>query len=154
MSVLVGSREKPRPEPSPPHREKQRTAPTAEKEELRRSKPRRHHLDRFADRIVENGDGDGKPDDLLTTRALAVWLGVSEEWLEIGRRAKEGYGPRFIKLARNIVRYRRSDVLDWLEKRRRMSVAGYSKPAKRTTRSLGVHQVAPPRPRDPPAMKS
>jgi predicted DNA-binding transcriptional regulator AlpA len=102
--------------------------------EKQSAKPRRHHLDRFADRIAENGDGDGKPDDLLTTRALAVWLGVSEEWLEIGRRARDGYGPRFIKLARNIVRYRRSDVLDWLEKRSRMSVSGYAKPAKRRRR--------------------
>jgi hypothetical protein len=104
MSMLVSSREK------------------------RSTKPRRHHLDRFADRIAENGDGDGT--DLLTTRALAVWLRTSEEWLEIGRR-KDGYGPKYIKLAKNIVRYRRSDVLDWLDVRAKASASGYAKPAKR-----------------------
>jgi predicted DNA-binding transcriptional regulator AlpA len=113
MTTLVSSREKRRPEPSP--REKQRMT----EDETRKRSPRRHHLDRFADRIAEHGDGDGKPDDLLTTKQLALWLGTSEEWLEIGRRARDGYGPRFIKLAKNIVRYTRSDVLDWLKQRNR-----------------------------------
>jgi predicted DNA-binding transcriptional regulator AlpA len=39
-------------------------------------------------------------------------LGVSPAWCERGRWA--GYGPKFIKLGR-LIRYRKGDVLTWLE---------------------------------------
>src|SRR5262245_22982620 len=71
----------------------------------------RHHLDRRVDQLAALGT-ERSPDDLLTTPAVAEWLGVSTQWLEIGR--SNGYGPRFVRLSTRRVRYRRSDVLDWL----------------------------------------
>lgn len=75
--------------------------------------PRSHHIDKRAAGIAESGSGD--PDDLIDTRALAAWLGLSREWLEIGR--SRGYGPNFIRLTPRRLRYRRADVLKWLEER-------------------------------------
>ena len=83
----------------------------------------RHHLDRRADQLAELGTR-GSPDDLLTTPAVAEWLGVSTQWLEIGR--SKGYGPRFVRLSTRRVRYRRSDVLDWLGTRTCASTAEYA----------------------------
>lgn len=76
-------------------------------------KGRRHHLDRRAHSLAEQGPGAA--DDLLNTRELAVWLGVSILWLEIGR--NKNYGPRFMKLGPRMVRYKRRDVLSWLDAR-------------------------------------
>jgi hypothetical protein len=53
--------------------------------------PLRHHLDRRAAGLADEGHGD--PDNLLSTPALAEWLGVSTQWLEVGR--SKGYGPPF-----------------------------------------------------------
>jgi hypothetical protein len=83
--------------------------------------PMRHHLDRRAAELAE--DGAGEPDDLLSTGAVAAWLGVSPQWLEIGR--GKNYGPAFVKLSVRRVRYRRSDVLRWLADRTFASTAGY-----------------------------
>jgi hypothetical protein len=94
---------------------------TAAKRE-REARPRRHHLDRRADSIAETGDGDD--DDLLTTMAVAAWLGVSAEWIEIGRGQR--YGPPFVKIGR-MVRYRRGDVIDWLRSRTYASTADYGR---------------------------
>ena len=57
---------------------------------------RTHHLDRRAGDIAAQGEGD--PDDLLNTTALAKWLGVSTQWVEIGRhrdrfQRKSGWHP-------------------------------------------------------------
>lgn len=74
-----------------------------------------HHLDRRAGKLAS--ESDGNDDDLLDTRAVATWLGVSEQWLEVGRRT--GYGPRFLRLSVRMVRYKRSDVTAWLQRRAR-----------------------------------
>jgi len=76
--------------------------------------PLRHHLDRRAAELVEDGSG-GNIDDLLATPAVADWLGVSTQWLEIGR--TRGYGPPFVRLSTRRVRYCRADVLAWLKER-------------------------------------
>src|SRR5688572_3352566 len=76
---------------------------------------KRHHLDRRADAIAAQGTGVGAPDDLLTTAAVARWLGVSNQWVEIGR--TKGYGPPFKRIGPFRIRYLRSDVLAWLEQR-------------------------------------
>ena len=60
-------------------------------------------------------EGEGNSDDLLSTAELAAWLGVSVQFLQTGR--SHGYGPRFVKIGRRRVRYRRGDVLDWLNER-------------------------------------
>jgi hypothetical protein len=90
--------------------------------------PIRHHLDRRADEIVEAA-ADKAADDLLTTPAVADWLKVSTQWLEIGR--SKGWGPPFIRLSTRRVRYRRADVLAWLKKRSHASTAEYAAVAAR-----------------------
>jgi hypothetical protein len=52
---------------------------------------------------------------LVYTRAVAEWLGVLIQFLEIGRH--RGYGPKFIRIGPARIRYRRADVLAWLEAR-------------------------------------
>lgn len=74
----------------------------------------KHHLDKRAAELIAAGAGD--PDDLLTTKDVAAWFGVSKQWLEINR--SKGDGPPFIKLGR-MVRYRRDAVLQWLDERQR-----------------------------------
>lgn len=51
-------------------------------------------------------------DEFLCTKQLAKMLGVSVQWLEIGR--CYGYGPKFCKLGAGLVRYRLSDVMKWV----------------------------------------
>jgi len=87
-------------------------------------RPRRHHLDRRADRLIEEGS-TGQPDDLLSTVKLAKWLGTSTQWLEIGR--SRGYGPTFIRISPRMVRYRRKDVLKWLAERSYQCTGEYPK---------------------------
>jgi len=77
----------------------------------------RHHLDRRAHELIEDGAGDG--DDLLTTTELCEWLAVSTQWAEIARH--KSLGPKWISLSTRRIRYRRSDVLAWLESRTRQS---------------------------------
>lgn len=86
--------------------------------------PSRHHLDRRAPGLIGLCP-DGNDDALLDTRAVASWLGVSEQWLETGR--CNGYGPRFQKNSPRRVRYRKGDVLAWLRSRNHASTAEYRK---------------------------
>lgn len=88
---------------------------------------RRHHLDRRADQIA--AVAPGADDELLNTTAVAVWLGCSTQWLEIGRSKGPtgGYGPRFTRVSERCIRYKRGDVLAWLKKRTFNSTAEYSK---------------------------
>ncbi len=83
-------------------------------------KPRRHHLDRRADAIA---DALGDNDDLLSTRAVAELLGVSTQWLEIGR--GKNYGPSFVRISPRMIRYRVRDLLAWLDERTHRSTAEY-----------------------------
>jgi hypothetical protein len=75
--------------------------------------PQKYHLDRRAADLLHAGEGDD--DDLEATPAVAEWLQVSSQWLEIGR--SKGYGPPFIRLSASRVRYRRGDVRTWLRER-------------------------------------
>lgn len=90
--------------------------------------PVRHHLDRRASELLEAA-ADESADDLLTTPAVADWLKVSPQWLEIGR--SRGWGPRFIRLSTRRIRYRRDDVRAWLKERTHASTAGYERIAAR-----------------------
>jgi predicted DNA-binding transcriptional regulator AlpA len=74
---------------------------------------KRHHLDRRAAALSKQEPGS--PDEMLNTAQLTSWLGVSRLWLELGR--GRGYGPKFLRLAPRMVRYRRSDVTAWLDSR-------------------------------------
>jgi excisionase family DNA binding protein len=57
--------------------------------------------------------------DLIDSQETAEILGISKSALEVWRTTGR-YKLPFIKVGRN-VRYRRSDVLDWLETRTRAS---------------------------------
>jgi predicted DNA-binding transcriptional regulator AlpA len=85
--------------------------------------PKKHHLDRRADAIVNTNRG--AVDDVLSTAQVADWLGISTQFLEIGR--CKDYGPKFIRIGARAIRYRRADVVKWLEARTHESTAEYSR---------------------------
>jgi hypothetical protein len=76
----------------------------------------RHHLDRRAAKLVADSAAANSP-DMLRTRDVADWLGVSTQWLEIGR--IKGYGPPYVRFSPRNIRYSRKDVVAWLKKRSR-----------------------------------
>lgn len=84
-------------------------------------KPGRLHLDKRAGKIADEAKNQN-PDQLLKTREIASWLGVSIGFLEIGR--TRGIGPPFVRLAPRMVRYERGAVISWLEERQRLTTAG------------------------------
>jgi predicted DNA-binding transcriptional regulator AlpA len=77
--------------------------------------PERLHLDKRAEVLATVMPPEASGDDLLTTREVAVWFGVSTQWLDIGR--IRNYGPPFVMLSPHAVRYRRAEVTAWLNKR-------------------------------------
>ncbi len=83
----------------------------------------RHHLDRRAAEIADKGR-QGDPDDLLTTQEEADWLGVSRQWLEIGR--SKGYGPPFDRIGPRHIRYRRGLTIEWLDERTHHCTSEYA----------------------------
>ena len=85
----------------------------------------RRHIDRRAHKIV--AADIGADDELLDTRQLADWLGVSTQWVEIGR--SKNYGPKYTKVGPRQIRYRRGDVLRWLKSRTYNCTAEYTKTA-------------------------
>ena len=109
-----------------------------------RPNPKRLHLDRRADELLATPApganalletpapaANGLPrsyaptdDDLLTTIEVARWLGVSTQWLEIGR--CRGYGPIYVRTTPRRVRYRRADIVAFLRARRHASTAEYA----------------------------
>jgi predicted DNA-binding transcriptional regulator AlpA len=91
---------------------------------------RRHHLDPRAEDLI--AAGAGKVNDLLTTEQVAAWLGVSMQWLEIGRH--HGYGPPYVRISPRMIRYRRGDVLTWLAGRTHTCTADCHTSRKRRNR--------------------
>jgi hypothetical protein len=85
-------------------------------------KPLRHHLDRRAEALIASAAGGS--DDLLSTRELSDWIGVSVQWLEIGR--SSGYGPTFVRVSPRCIRYRRGDVVIWLRERTHARTSEYA----------------------------
>ena len=83
----------------------------------------RFHIDKRAASLLSASDADG--DDLLTTREVADWLGVSPQWLAIGRVKK--YGLEFVRVSSRHLAYRRSAVRAWLESRTYSSTSEYAK---------------------------
>lgn len=82
--------------------------------------PKRHHIDRHADAILRDGAA-GADDDLLTERQMADWWRVSPGWFQQGR--FKGYGPEFVELAPNCIRYRRGEGRAYLRERTFASTA-------------------------------
>ena len=91
----------------------------------KRPRERSLHLDRRAHLIAR--ESTGGDDDLLSTIQLAAMLGVSTQWVEIGR--SKNFGPRFVRIGPKRIRYRRADVLAWLKSRTHQSTSQYSKRA-------------------------
>ena len=85
----------------------------------------RLHLDKRAEAIIDAVPPEASDDDLLTTQEVAIWFGVSTDWLAIGR--MRDYGPPFVKLAPQMIRYRRGDSREWLRQRQYASTADYTK---------------------------
>lgn len=84
--------------------------------------PATHHLDRRADQLI--AACVGPDDELLSPRDVAQWLGVSVQWLAIGR--GKNYGPKFQRLSSQVIRYRRADVKAWLADRLHQSTREYA----------------------------
>src|SRR5512140_323436 len=79
----------------------------------------RLQLDKRAGKLAAEEGGD---DELLNTTALAEWLGVSVQWVEIGRH--KNFGPPF-QLLGSLIRYRRGAVKAWLREREHRCIAEY-----------------------------
>jgi hypothetical protein len=91
---------------------------------LQTCRERGHHLDRRADQLAEQY-ANSNADELLTTAAIADWLRVSRQFLEIGR--VQRYGPPFIRVGPRVILYRRGDVIAWLRERTYRSTGEYDK---------------------------
>ena len=63
----------------------------------------------------QNIDADTHLDDLLKPSDAAEILNVSDIWLKKQRLA--GAGPKFVRLSERLIRYRRSDLIAWVEMR-------------------------------------
>jgi predicted DNA-binding transcriptional regulator AlpA len=83
----------------------------------------RHNLDRRALDLIEAAN-KGTDDELMSTPEVAAWLGVSPQWLEIGR-SKGRWGPPYLRLSPRRVRYNRGAVKKWLAERAHRSTAEY-----------------------------
>ena len=82
--------------------------------------PSAHHLDRRVDQILAAA-GDNDSDALMHTHEVAAFLGMSVEWIEIGRTKNRNYGPPFVRIGR-AVRYRRDALIRWLDERARATM--------------------------------
>ena len=81
----------------------------------------RLQIDKRAGKLAAEEGGD---DELLNTTAVAEWLGVSTQWVEIGR--SKNFGPAF-QLLGSLIRYRRGAVKAWLREREYKCTAEYMK---------------------------
>jgi hypothetical protein len=82
--------------------------------------PKRHHIDKHAEHILKDG-ATGADDELLTEREMADWWRVSPEWFQQGR--LRGYGPQFVTLGPNCIRYTRGAGRTFLRERSFTSTA-------------------------------
>ena len=82
-----------------------------------------YHIDRRAGRLAAD-IAAGDPDELLSTRQIALLSGLSEQWFEIAR--GKGLGPPFIRMSARRIRYRRDSYVAWLMARAHQSTAEYS----------------------------
>ena len=81
--------------------------------------PTRLRLDKRADQLIAQGEGEA--DETLTPSELAAYLKVSIPWLSNARVG--GYGPKYLVLDGQTIRYRKEDVLGWLKERTYKSTA-------------------------------
>jgi hypothetical protein len=75
--------------------------------------PKSFHIDKRAAAIVDDNTGD--PDDMMSPKETAAYLGVSEVWLS--KRRWLGDGPPYEVLSPHVYKYRRGKLNRWLEQR-------------------------------------
>jgi hypothetical protein len=63
------------------------------------------------------------PEERITTKELATWLGVSEQMLEINRH--NGVGPTYERVGPKAIRYRIGTVLTYLKSTQHKSTSEY-----------------------------
>jgi predicted DNA-binding transcriptional regulator AlpA len=66
-------------------------------------------------------DAVHEPERLLTPRKAADFLSLSPRWLELKR--YHGDGPPFVRISSRCVRYRESDLREWINCRIRTSTS-------------------------------
>lgn len=64
---------------------------------------------------------DLDPDELYVERQAAQLLKVSEKTLQYWRLT--GNGPKFVRISKRCVRYRRRDLIAWIEQRLKASTS-------------------------------
>jgi hypothetical protein len=96
----------------------------------RRSSPQ---LAKRADLLLSDAYANGEADALLTEREVAGWFRCSVQALHKLRQS--GTGPRFQNPGPRMIRYRRSDVLRYLERISFQSTADYPQRSKTGARA-------------------
>lgn len=64
---------------------------------------------------------DLDPDELYVERQAAQFLKVSEKTLQYWRFT--GNGPKFVRISKRCVRYRRRDLIDWIKQHLKASTS-------------------------------
>jgi hypothetical protein len=82
---------------------------------LKKSKPRKFHLDKRANALLTAKPPDENEDRPIKTAQAADWLNVSVQFLEILRHT--GGGPRYMRLGARSVRYTIRWLREWCEQR-------------------------------------
>src|SRR5437870_4526623 len=84
---------------------------------------------------TRGGSPEGRTsNEFLSQREVAVRLGMSARTIE-GWRAR-GVGPPFLRLSARAVRYRSSDLEQWLDQRRVADEAGLDRDGQNSRRPL------------------
>ena len=84
--------------------------------------PQNFHFDKRA-HLIAAAAAEADGDVLLTTAQMAVWFGLTEQWFEKARRG--GYGPPYVRVGSQTIRYSRAKTRVWLESRASKSTAEY-----------------------------
>jgi hypothetical protein len=96
----------------------------------RRASPQ---LAKRADLLLSDTYADGPADALLTEREVAGWFRCSVQALHKLRQS--GMGPRFTNHGPRMIRYRRGDVLEYLERISFSSTGDYPQRTKTSARA-------------------
>jgi predicted DNA-binding transcriptional regulator AlpA len=63
-------------------------------------------------------------DAFINERSAAEFLGVSQKALQVWR--VRGEGPRFARISARAIRYRRSDLIEWMQSKMKNSTSDQS----------------------------
>jgi predicted DNA-binding transcriptional regulator AlpA len=96
--------------------------------------PGTFHIDRRAGKILAEFAATD-PDELLSTDQVAELLGVSSQWVTIGR--SKGYGPPYIVIGPRRIRYRRSSLAAFLNERAFQNTSEYAHGVTSGARKVG-----------------